>query len=66
MCKAFEDMRQEGYDEGMEKGMEKGIRILIEVYQELGMAQDDIREKCVEKYGITREDAGKYVRECCM
>lgn len=60
MCKAFEDMRQEGYDEGIEKGIEKGIRILIEAYQELGISQDIIREKCVEKYGITREDAGKY------
>lgn len=62
MCKAFEDMRQEGYDEGIEKG----IRILIEAYQELGMPQDLIREKCVEKYGITSEDAGEYMRECCM
>lgn len=37
MCKAFEDMRQEGYEEGIEKGIEKGIRILIQAYQELGM-----------------------------
>ncbi len=66
MCKAFEDMRQEGYDEGIEKGIEKGIRILIQAYQELGLSQDDITEKCAEKYAITREDAGKHVRECCM
>ncbi len=76
MCKAFEDMRQEGYDEGMEKGMEKGekkgmkkgtekgIRILIQTCRELGIPQNVITEKCAEKYEITKEDAGKYVSEC--
>ncbi len=76
MCKAFEDMRQEGYDEGMEKGekkgekkgmkkgTEKGIRILIQTCRELGISQDVITEKCAEKYEITKEDAAKYVSEC--
>ena len=59
-CKAFEDMRQEGID----IGIEKGIRILIQAYRELGIPQDVITEKCAEKYGITKEDAGKYVSEC--
>lgn len=62
MCKAFEDMKQEGYDEGIEKG----IRILIGAYQELGISQDIITEKCAEKYGITKESAGEYVKECCV
>ncbi|MCX4338778.1 MAG: hypothetical protein OSJ72_03960 [Lachnospiraceae bacterium] len=26
MCKAFEDMRLEGYEEGISKGIERGIR----------------------------------------
>lgn len=56
MCKAFEDMRQEGID--------IGIRILIQAYRELGIPQDVITEKCAEKYEITKEAAGKYVREC--
>ena len=63
MCKAFEDMRQEGYEEGIEKGIEKGIRILIQAYQELGMSRDAIMEKCAEKYGITEENAREYVEE---
>ncbi len=63
MCKAFEDMRQEGYEEGIERGVEKGIRILIQAYQELGMSREVIMEKCAEKYGITEENAREYVEE---
>ena len=57
MCKAFEDMRQDGYDEGIEKG----IRVLIQTCIELGVSDDVIIEKCAEKYEITRENAKQYV-----
>lgn len=66
MCKAFEDMRQEGYEDGMGKGIEKGIRILIQAYQELGMSRDVIIQKCAEKFDIALESAGKYVEEYCI
>ncbi len=62
MCKAFEDMRREGYDEGREEG----IRILIQTCQELGMSKKIITQKCVEKYEITDENAKKYVQEYCI
>lgn len=65
MCKAFEDMRKEGYDEGIEKGIEKGIRALIQTCIELGISVDVIIEKCAEKYGITEEKVLKYVEEYC-
>lgn len=57
MCNAFEDMRQEGYEEGVEKG----IRILIQAYQELGMSQDIIMEKCAEKFEIAKEQIVHYL-----
>lgn len=57
MCNAFEDMRQEGYEEGVEKG----IRILIQAYQELGMSQDIIMEKCAEKFEIEKEQIVHYL-----
>ncbi len=70
MCNAFEQMKLEGYEEGIskgiEKGIEKGIRVLIEAYQELGLSQDIIIEKCAEKYEMTKEAAGRYVKECCV
>lgn len=66
MCKAFEDMRKEGYDEGIEKGIEKGIRALIQTCIELGISVDVIIAKCAEKYEITEETAEKYVKEYCV
>lgn len=78
MCKAFEDMRLEGYEEGiekgieegiergMEKGIEKGIRALIQTCTELGVSDDIILEKCAEKYEMTKEEAGRYMKECCI
>lgn len=63
MCKAFEDMRLEGYEEGMEKGMEKGIRALIETCKEFGISKEIIVEKCVEKFNLTGEKAREYVAE---
>ncbi len=70
MCKAFEDMRLEGYEEGIskgiEKGIEKGIRALIQTCMELGVSNDVIIEKCAEKYEMTKEAAGRYLEECCI
>lgn len=62
MCKAFEDMRQEGYDEGIEKG----IRALIQTCAELGISDDVIIEKCAEKYELTEEHAREYVAVYCI
>lgn len=61
MCKAFEDMRQEGFDEGIEKG----ICALIQTCMELGISDDIIVEKCAEKYEMTKETVGIYMEECC-
>lgn len=62
MCKAFEDMRLEGYEEGIEKG----IYTLIQTCMELGVSSDVIIEKCTEKYEMTKEEAGRYMKECCV
>ena len=66
MCNAFEQMKLEGYEEGISKGIEKGIRALIQICRELGVSDDVIIEKCAEKYEMTKEDAGRYVNECCV
>lgn len=66
MCKAFEDMRIEGFEEGIEKGIEKGIRILIQAYQELGISREVITQKCAEKFEMTNERADNYVKKFCV
>lgn len=58
MCKAFEDMKQESFEEGIEKG----IRILIQTCKELGISDQVIIEKCAEKYEMTKEAVGRYMK----
>lgn len=55
-----------GYEEGIEKGIERGIRTLIQTCMELGVSGDVIIEKCAEKYEMTKEEAGRYMKECCV
>lgn len=62
MCKAFEDMRLEGFEEGIEKG----ICILIQACQELGISRDVIIQKCAEKFEMTDERADDYVKKYCV
>lgn len=66
MCQAFEEMKQEAFEEGKEKGIEKGIRALIQTCTELGISDDVILEKCAEKYELTKEEADRYMKECCV
>lgn len=59
MCKAFEDMRLEGFEEGIEKG----IRALIQICTELGISNDIIIEKCAKEFEMTKEAVGRYMRD---
>lgn len=59
MCKAFEDMRLEGFEEGIEKG----IRALIQICTELGISNDIIIEKCAKEFEMTKEAVGKYMTD---
>lgn len=62
MCKAFEDMRLEGY----EAGKAEGIRILIQACQELGVSKEVIVQKCADKYEIALESAAEYAEIYCV
>lgn len=70
MCQAFMDMRLEGYEEGITKGIEegigKGIRALIGICKEFGVSRDEITNKCMENFELTREKAEEYVEEYGM
>lgn len=65
MCKAFEDMRLEGVEEGIErgieKGIEKGIYALIQTCTELGIPEDVIVSKCMEKFELSNERVMGYL-----
>lgn len=76
MCKALEDLRQEGIDIGIERGMklgeergvEQGVEIgvihFIEAFQEMGMSYEDTMRKLQEKFGLTEENAEQKMKEC--
>lgn len=53
MCKALEDL----YNDGMEKGMEKGIEALIETCHELGVSRDDTVAKLMSRFDMEHESA---------
>lgn len=64
MCKALEDLRQEGIDIGVEHGVEIGVTHFIEAFQEMGMSYEDTVRKLREKFGLTEENAEQKMKEC--
>ena len=61
MCKALEDMVEEGRQEGRQEGMQKGIQVLVETCKELGISHADTVRKVSEKYEVSETEAGKHV-----
>ena len=76
MCKALEDLRQEGIvigiergmklgeERGVEQGVEIGVTRFIEAFQEMGMSYEDTVRKLQEKFGLTEENAEQKMKEC--
>ena len=57
MCKALEDL----YEEGIEKGE---IRGMILAYRDMDMPDQEIAVKFMDKYGITQDDALRMLEDC--
>ena len=64
MCKALEDLRQEGIDIGVEQGMDLGILHFIESFQEMGISYEDTMKKLQEKFTLTEEKAAQKMKHC--
>lgn len=68
MCKALEDLYQDGVKEGMEKGIEKGIekglesgiKVTISLMQEDGYDKERILEKLKEGFSLDDKKAEAY------
>lgn len=61
MCKAFEDMKEEGRAEGRVEGkMEGRAEEIIESGYEFGLPEQKIMERLQHKLNISVEEAGKY------
>lgn len=57
MCKAFEDIYTDGVAEGIEKGIEKTVLLLRKV----GTSDERILELISTEYGLSMDEAEKYV-----
>ena len=60
MCKALEDLYQDGVEEGLEKGIEKGIKVLVQDYIEEGYSKEIIRDKLIRGFSLNREESSRY------
>ena len=57
MCKALEDLYNDGVEKGIEEGMEKGIEALIKTCHELGVSRDDTVAKLMSRFDMEHESA---------
>ena len=58
MCKALEDLYNEGIERGMELGVIKGV---VETLYDCGIEKDAAIQKVIQKFEISREQAEKDV-----
>lgn len=61
MCKAFEDMRLEGYEEGMEKAVMSGIEKLVKAVRDLGASKAAACEQLIKQYALEESEANEKV-----
>ena len=60
MCKALDDLYQDGVNEGREQGIEQGIRALMQDYLDEGYDREKILEKLQKIFSLSREKAELY------
>ena len=64
MCKALEDLYQDGVEEGIEKGLEegleKGIKVLVQDYIEEGYSKEIILDKLIRRFSLNRKESSRY------
>ena len=58
MCKALEDM----VEEGRQEGRQEGIRVLIETLQGLSYSGADVAKTVKERFALSDEDTEKYLK----
>ena len=56
ICKALDDL----YQEGIGKGLEKGIKVLVKDYTEEGYSKETILTKLSKGFSLTPEDSMRY------
>lgn len=62
MCSALEALKREGVQEGLQEGLQEGKIVgFIEASKEFGASKESVEQKIRETYGLTTEEATKYI-----
>ena len=56
MCKALEDL----YQDGVEEGIEKGIKVMVQDYLEEGYCKEKILDKLTKGFSLNQEESRRY------
>lgn len=64
MCEVAEKLEQRGIQKGIQQGIQEGVRRTMEICLELGIAKEQVVDKVMEKYAMSREDAEKEMERC--
>lgn len=50
-------------EEGVQEGITQGIKALVEICKEFGHSKEEIADKLMQKYALSKNEAEKYVEE---
>lgn len=60
MCKALEDLYQDGIEQGIESGIERGA---VETYQEMGVSEEEVVERIQNRFSLLTKEAEAVVEK---
>ena len=61
MCKAIQEMYDDGVKDGIQKGVERGIAAVIRTCRNLNVSKEDTLNNIQREYELSKEDAEKYL-----
>ena len=61
-CNLSKGVEEQGIQTGLQKGLEQGIQAMIATLKKLQIPTETILIEICEKFGLTREDAEKYLK----
>ena len=61
MCKAIQEMYDDGVKDGIQKGVEHGIAAVIRTCRNLNVSEEDTLNNVQREYELSMEEAKKYL-----
>ena len=61
MCKAIQEMYDDGVKDGIQQGVERGIAAVIRTCRNLNVSKEDTLNNIQREYELSKEDAEKYL-----